>query len=82
MSSRVFSVVCDIPNPPCFYLRHLSSVTTKVPPILDHGLSFHEFIISNLVILNDPISALDPKAQEAIMSAVLKQRGDRGLFGL
>ena len=34
----------------------------------------------DLLILNDPISALDPKAQEAIMGAVLKRRGDRGLI--
>jgi hypothetical protein len=52
MSSRVFSVVCDIPNPPCFYLHHLSSLTTKVPPILDHELSFHE--IAFLIYLHDP----------------------------
>ncbi|MGY9063349.1 MAG: hypothetical protein ACKVG1_13815, partial [Rhodospirillales bacterium] len=36
----------------CFYFCHFSSVTTKVPPILDHELSFHE--IAFLIYVHDP----------------------------
>ena len=56
MSSLVFSVVWDIPNPPCFYFCHFSSVTTKVPPILNHELSFHE--IAFLIYMHDPSTTI------------------------